>query len=535
MITSFLSLMGGLAIFIYAMQSMGDDLQKAAGKKMMRILELLTGIPIIGVLLGTVITMVVQSSSFTTVMVVGFVNASLLNLKQAVAVIMGANIGTTITAQLVSFKINEYWYVIAAVGFIMYFFFKKKQIKNSGHIMFSLGLLLLGMVLMGNAMKPLSNSPEFSELMLQLSFNPILALLTGLLFTVLVQSSSASTGVVIAMASQGLISLDAALPILLGTNIGTCITSVLASIGTGTNAKRAATAHVLFNVIGSLIFMLILPLFETAVLAVSPEGDVARQIANAHTMFNIAVTVICLPFINLFVKVVCKIIPGQDQDVVKGAIYLDWTTINTPDFALDLAKKEVIRMSELAGENLTLAAEGFLEKDDKKLSKMKSQEEIVDELEEEISSYLSKVAQAKLSEAAAQRLNGMLHAINDIERVSDHADNIANLALHSLEEGLTFSDEAMVEIKEMYQLTADCYELSKQAFVDGKTDTIEQVYLYETQIDKMENTLRNSHIRRLNQQICDTKQGMVFLEIIINFERVGDHSTNLADIAQNIF
>ncbi len=535
MLVPFLSLMGGLAIFIYAMQSMGDDLQNATGKKMMRVLDLLTGIPIIGVLLGALMTMVVQSSSFTTVMVVGFVNASLINLKQAVAVIMGANIGTTITAQLVAFKITEYWYLIAAFGFILYFFFKKKKVKNSGHILFSLGLLLLGMVLMGDAMKPLSNDPMFTSLMLELSSNTFLALLAGLLFTVLVQSSSASTGVVIAMASQGLISLDAALPILLGTNIGTCITSVLASIGTGLNAKRAAAAHVLFNVIGSIIFLAILPLFEMAVLAISPEGDIPRQIANAHTLFNIAVTIICLPFINLFVKAVIKIIPGTEEVMVTGPLYLDWNSVNNPDFALDLTQKEVLRMSDLAADNLQLAVDGFLLKKEKKLKKMKEQEKIVNDLETEISRYLSKVAQSKLSEKAAVRLNGMLHAINDIERVSDHADNIADRALASLDEELPFSNDAIEEIKEMYKITMACYDLAKKSLAESSQELIDQVYLYEVQIDKMERQLRKSHIKRLNEQACNAKSGVIFLDIISNFERVGDHSTNLVNLAQENF
>ena len=525
-------LLGGLALFIYGMQLMGDGLQNLASKKMRHVLEVLTGVPLVGVLIGAAVTAVAQSSSLTTVMVVGFVNASLMTLKQGISIIMGANIGTTITAQLIAFKITEYWYFIIALGFVAYFFARKKQIKNTGFIFFSIGLLLLSMVLMGDAMKPLSASDDFAKAMLMFSRYKLLGLLTGLVLTAIVQSSAATIGVVIAMASQGLISLDAALPILLGQNIGTCITAVLASIGTGTSARRAAAAHVIFNFLGAILFMICLPVFQNAVLAVSPAGDVPRQIANAHTLFNVICTIICLPLINKFTNLVMRLVPGEEKELARGPIYLDWHMVDKPAVAIDLALKEVLRMAALAGDNVRMAVDGFLQRDAKLLREMKDQEAVVDDLEKEISRYLAKVSQSGMGEALSIRHTGLLHASNDIERVSDHADNIADRAFISIGDDLRFSSMAIEEIKTMYALVRETYNMAVEALKEGSEDLARQVYAKEQVIDDMEKQLRKSHIGRLKEGICETEAGVVFLDIISNFERVGDHANNLAHVSQ---
>ena len=525
-------LLGGLALFIYGMQLMGEGLQNMAGKKMRRVLEVLTGVPVIGVLVGTAVTGVVQSSSLTTVMVVGFVNASLMTLKQGISVIMGANIGTTVTAQLVAFKITEYWYLLVALGFLAYFFMRKKHLKNTGFIFFSLGVLLLGMVLMGDAMKPLSSSEGFTRAMLMFSQYKVLGLLTGLVLTAIIQSSSASIGVLIAMAAQGLIPLDAALPILLGQNIGTCITAVLASVGTGLSARRAAAAHVIFNMLGAVAFMIALPLFQSAVLAISPAGDVPRQIANAHTFFNVICTMLCLPLINQFTRLVMRVVPGVEKELTRGPVYLDWHMVDSPPIAIDLALKEVLRMAALAGENVHMAVEGFLQGDAKQLQAMKDQEEVVDELEKEISRYLAKVAQAVMGETDSVRHTGLLHASNDIERVSDHADNIADLAFISIADGLRFSPMAIEEIKTMYALVEETYNLAVQALKEEQAELAAQVFAKEKIIDDMEKRLRQSHISRLKEGVCGPEAGVIFLDIISNFERVGDHANNLAHVSQ---
>ena len=525
-------LFGGLALFIYGMHIMGEGLQNLAGKKMRRVVEVLTGVPIVGVLVGAGVTAVAQSSSLITVMVVGFVNASLMTLKQGISVIMGANIGTTVTAQLIAFRITEYWYVIITIGFMAYFFTRKKQIKNTGFIFFSIGLLLLSMVLMSDAMKPLSNSAGFADAMLMFSRYKILGLLTGLVLTAIIQSSAAAIGVLIAMASQGLITLDAALPILLGQNIGTCITAVLASVGTGLAARRAAAAHVIFNMLGAVMFMLILPLFQNAVLAISPAGDIPRQIANAHTMFNTICTVVCLPLINQFTKLVIRVVPGEERALTRGPVYLDWHIVDSPAIAVDLALKEVLRMADLAGKNLRMAVEGFLQREPKLLEIVKDQEEVVDELEKEISRYLAKVSQSVMGEAASVRHTGLMHASNDIERVSDHADNIADLAQVTIEDELRFSPMAIEEIKDMYAKVEETYNLAVEALSEGREELAQQVFAQEQAIDDMEKQMRKSHIKRLKEGICEPEAGVVFLDIISNFERVGDHSNNLAHVAR---
>ena len=531
-------LLGGLALFIFGLKSMSEGLQKLAGKKTNKVMSALASVPVVGVLVGALITMVTQSSTLVTVMVVSFVNTAMLNLKQAISVIMGANIGTTFTAQILAiqsadrFSITSIWIFLAAIGFAAYFVFKRKVIKNTGFVIFSFSMILLGMALMSQSVEPLRHEPAFHQLMLTFSDYKILAVLVGAVFTALVQSSTAATAVIIGMTMQDLIPFQAALPLILGTNIGTTVTAVFASIGGTLAARRAAMAHVLFNVLGVAIFLVFLTQYERLILAISPADNITRQVANAHTMFSVITTVIVLPFINQFAKLLTKIIPGEDKLNEQGPIYLDWRMVDTPNVAISLTQKELLRMADFAGHNIKLAVEGLLEKDEKKLALMRVQEDIVDGLEKAIVRYLARVSQSSMSDDMSVRHTALLHTANDIERVSDHADNIADLAQISIEENISFSDEAVEEVLSMYNLVMETYDMAIRSVRDNDASLTPIVKELEEQIDEKEEELRASHIRRLREGRCDADGGVIFSDIIINFERIGDHSNNISRVPQ---
>lgn len=340
-----LPLLGGLALFLYGMRIMGEGLQKVAGDRMRKFLEVVTGFPVIGVLVGAIVTSIIQSSSATTVMVVGFVNAGLMTLRQAISVIMGANIGTTVTAQLIAFKLTDYVMPIIALGFAMYFFSKRRQFKYIGFFILGFGILFLGLNTMADAMAPLREYKGFTDFIILFGDYPLLGVFLGIIMTMLIQSSSATIGILMAMATQGLVPLGTAIPVLLGDNIGTCITAVLASIGAGLSARRAAMAHVCFNSAGTIIFLIFLPFFKEFVLMISPPADIARQIANAHTSFNVLNTLIFLPMIGLLERLVVNIVAGEEVEIKRGPMYLDERFLNSPSIALSLATKEIIRMA----------------------------------------------------------------------------------------------------------------------------------------------------------------------------------------------
>ncbi|GAW91549.1 Na/Pi cotransporter family protein [Calderihabitans maritimus] len=524
------TLLGGLALFIYGMQVMGDGLQKSAGNRMRSILEVLTSIPLVGVLVGTIVTAIIQSSSATTVMVVGFVNAGLMTLKQAVSVIMGANIGTTVTAQLIAFKLSHYIEPLIALGFAFYFFGRKRTHRYIGQVVLGFGILFLGLDIMKDAMAPLREYEGFRIFMANFGRYPLLGVAVGIVMTSLIQSSSATIGILIAMASQGLVSLEAAIPILLGDNIGTCITALLASIGTNLTARRAAFSHVLFNVTGTVIFLLFMPLFLKLVLIISPQDDIARQIANAHTSFNVLNTLLFLPIINIFVKGIIKLIPGEVETIPQGPVYLDPRMLKTPAIALSLATKEIIRMADIAYRNVADAMEGFFQEDAKLLNSVFEREKVIDQLDEAITAYLAQIAQRGMNPALSKRHTGLLHAVNDLERVGDHAVNIAQMAFNRIEDGLPFTEQALSELQEMSELVKDTLAQAIEALKHDNVSAAKQVLRQERKIDEMEKSLRLSHIGRLNCGKCYPGSGVVFLDIISNLERVGDHSHNIAQV-----
>ena len=536
------ALFGGLAIFLYGLHSLSGAMQEMSGKNASRALEILTSIPIFGMLFGALVTIIVQSSTLVTVMVVSLVNTKIMTLKQAAAVIMGANIGTTLTAQLVAFRITDMWIYFAAVGFLIFFFAKPKHIKNIGISLFAFALLLLGLDLMSDAMRPLRDMQGFQSMMQTFSDYSILGMLAGAVFTAIIQSSTAATGVIVAMTMEGVIDLNAALPLILGANVGTCFTAVLASIGTNPSAKRAATVHVIFNLTGALIFLVFLRQFEWLVLLVSPEatGDatevaaaITRQAANAHTLFSVITTILFLPFINQLVKLVTIIIPEkelQDDENNNDVMYLDWKMVKSPAIAMELVRKELLRMAELAGENIDLAMKGLIDKKRKKIKKMKRQEKLVDKLELEIAKYLTGVSQQGLSKHLSVQHAVLLHAANDIERVSDHANNIAKIAQEAMNNQKELSRAVIQDIEELHAMTAKIYQTALTAVRDNNKNLVPKIKELSVELGTREKELRATNLTRITEG--DAESAMVLIDIIANFERIVAHSINFTHLPQ---
>lgn len=537
-------LFGGLAVFIYGMNLMGDGLQKAAGERMRRILEVLTSNPLMGVLVGTLVTVMIQSSSATTVMVVGFVSAGLMTLPQAIGVIMGANIGTTITAQLIAFNIGDYTPLITAIGFVFFFFSKKKIVKYLGQTVFAFGLLFFGLETMSDVMEPLATSPVFESMIKQLSQYPVLGLLTGTIMTMIVQSSSATIAVLQNVAAQpgidggALIDIQTAIPILLGNNIGTTITAILASIGARLNAKRAAAAHSIFNILGAAIFMFLIPIYAKLIIFISPKGPeieiIKRQIANAHTAFNIVNTILWIPFVFVLAKIVTFIVRGQEDPTEKRIMYLDNKLLSNPAVAMDLATKELTRMALLAKQMAEDAKNSFINGDMKCVKKVFENEETVDMLQSEIIKYLSTMLSAgTLTERQSVRLAGLMHVTHDIERIGDHCKNIAEFAEQKEQERIPFSKEALSELSEVFEMIRNMVDDSIKSLSEYDTSLAKKVLSEEYEVDDIETKLRSRHVERLNKGLCDPKATIIFIDLIHNLERVGDHCNNVAEAVLN--
>ena len=519
---------GGLGLFLYGMQMMGEGLQKVAGDRLRRILEMLTSVPVIGVIVGAVVTVLVQSSSATTVMTVGFVNAGLMNLRQAISIILGANIGTTVTAQMVSLKLTDLALPAIAIGFLLHFMGKSRFQKHLGQVIMGFGILFLGMTIMSDGLRPLRTSPLFKQYMVLFGDNPLLGILAGTLFTAAVQSSSAFTGLVISLALQDLIGINAAIPLILGSNIGTCITAMLASIGANVTARRASMAHVLFNVFGVLLFLPFLRPF-TGFIAAS-ASTVAHQAANAHTMFNIVNSLIALPFIAGFARLVTRLVPGEEAGMDVGPKYLDPLLIATPSVALGQATHELLRMGQLAIGMLDDVFNAFRTGNIDSLKYAAQKEVTINSLDAEVVSYLVKVAQKSLSLEQSARHRALLNVSNDIERIGDHADNIIELVQYKLDHDLTFSDEAKQELEDMYQRVRGAVEMSLNSLENDDLALAGKVMLMEDEVDIMEKELRYSHMCRLNDGKCQPSAGVVFLDAISNLERIADHATNIAEV-----
>ena len=522
---------GGLGLFLFGMKLMGEGLENAAGDKLKSILEKVTKNPISAVLVGAFVTMVIQSSSATTVMVVGFVNAGIMSLPQAIGVIMGANIGTTITAQLVSLDVDFLAPVALGIGIVIYMFSNKPKHKNIAEILIGFGILFTGMDFMKEAVKPLAGYQGFTDMLLSFGHHPILGVLMGFAITAIVQSSSASMGMLIALASQGLIPITAALPILYGENIGTCVTSLISSIGASRNARRAAIMHLTFNVLGSMIFMFILSKPIVAIVTAIDPTDAARQIANAHTLFNILNVIVLLPFNKLIVKLALKLVPetkGEQDDDDKVVKYIDDRMIETPSIALANIIKETLRMGEKSKESLNAAMDGIVDKSKEKIELSFKREKLINELQKSILNYLLKLSKASLNEDSRETVDALFNTVNDIERIGDHAENIAELAKDIVDLEISFSDVGIGELKDMYNKVVSTYTYALEAMRTSNVELACKVIKMEEQVDMMEKSCRANHMNRLNSSSCSIESGVIYLDIISNLERVSDHAVNIA-------
>jgi phosphate:Na+ symporter len=528
-----IGVIGGLSLFIFGMTYMGNALQKTAGSKLKQILAALTNKRIMGVFVGAVVTMIVQSSSATTVMTVGFVNAGLMNLNQAIGVIMGANIGTTVTAQLVAFKLTDAAPLIIGAGMVLYLIGKKKKTKDVAEIFIGFGILFLGMALMKEAIEPLEESQIFIDILSNFN-NPLIGILAGFGITALLQSSSATTGLLLAVAGSGLITVEMAFPIIFGQNIGTCVTAMISSIGANKTARRAAVMHLLFNLIGTAIFLIVLrkPV-ESLVFMITPTG-IERQIANAHTLFNVINVAIMYPFANQIVKASKRIIRGEDIPKVGQLKYIDNRLIATPSIALTQASKEVLSMGKLVEKQFVTAEDALLNGDESLALEVFDMEKRINDLNRGILEFLVKVNKASLTNAEKDIVSTIMNVINDIERVGDHADNIGELAIYNIENEVGFSEKAKSELKEMFDLAHDMYKTSLLSFKTANYEIGLEVLKKENLLNKMEKEHRSNHIDRLNENICLPQSGIIFLDCISNLERIGDHSTNIAQLIINV-
>lgn len=523
-----ITLLGGLGLFLYGMKLMGDGLENAAGDSLKKILEKVTSSPIRSVLIGAAVTAVIQSSSATTVMVVGFVNAGLMNLTQALGIIMGANIGTTITAQLVSFKLDDIAPLFVFVGTIIVMFAKGKKRKEFGHIILGFGILFTGMGIMSSAMKPLTSSEVFKDIIIAISDNSFIGILAGAAITAILQSSSATTGILLGLATVGAIDIHAALPIVFGCNIGTCVTAILSSIGANKTAHKAAAMHLIFNLVGTIIFLPFLGLLGDLVVMLTP--DVKRQIADAHTVFNVVNTLIMLPFSKYLIMLVNKIIPEDknEKDEGPGVKYIDDRLLETPVIAEAQVVKETIRMANKAKENLQLSMAAFANDDEKLIKKVYDTEEVINTLEESITTFLVKLSKRDIAENEKVILASTLHIITDIERIGDHAKNIVELATEKIEKKLKYTDEAIDELYEIYNYTYRALEIAIESYENRDIDKAISIREVESKIDESQRLFREEHIKRLYEDRCTAYTGAIFLDLISNLERIGDHSTNIA-------
>ncbi|WP_195237764.1 Na/Pi cotransporter family protein [Romboutsia sp. 1001285H_161024_C4] len=525
-----INLMGGLGLFLYGMNLMADGLQKSAGEKLKKIVELLTSNVLMGVIVGALVTAIIQSSSATTVMVVGFVNAGIMTLPQAIGVIMGANIGTTITAQLVSLDLVGLAPMALGVGIILYLFSSKPKVKTIAEIFIGFGILFTGMDFMKEAVAPLKEFSGFTNALVSFGHNPILGILLGFGITAIVQSSSASMGMLLALASEGILPLSSALPILYGENIGTCVTSLISSIGASKNAKRAATMHLTFNVIGTLVFMLLLSKPITMVVTHLDPNDVSRQIANAHTLFNITNVILLLPFSKLIVKLTMKLVPEKEDEIEerKTVKFLDERILETPSIALSNTIKETLRMGEKAKKALICSMEGVLEMSDTKIKKAFNEEIKINELQKAILSFLLKLSKTTLNDDSREGVDYLFNTVNDIERIGDHAENIAELSEIILTKELKLSDECKGELTEIYNKVLTTYTYALESLESNNVDLALRVVKMEEQVDIMEKVCRQNHMKRLDESVCTIDNGVVYLDIVSNLERISDHSVNIA-------
>ena len=536
-ITDFFSLLGGLALFLYGMQMMSNGLEAAAGNKMKQILEKLTANRFLGVLVGAGITAVIQSSSATTVMVVGFVNSGMMTLNQAVWIIMGANIGTTITGQLIALDVGELAPLFAFAGVALIVFVKKQKVHHYGLIVAGLGILFIGMEMMSGAMMPLRESEAFVSLMTKFS-NPVLGILAGAVFTAVIQSSSASVGILQALAGSGLIGLSNAVYVLFGQNIGTCITAILAAIGTSRNAKRTTVIHLMFNLIGTVLFTVVCIATPLTALVESITPDsVASQIANMHTLFNIVTTLLLLPFGNYLAKAAVRILP-EKQDEQADVMHMEFihpmetkrdTQIGLSAIAVTSIKREIHRMIDMAKENVEASFQGVKAGTTENLETVKEREEYIDFLNKEISKYISKVLVNESNPRDSQYISALFKVCGNVERIGDHAMNICGYTKLIEKQGIVFSQEVRVEIDEMQKVCIKALDFLNEIHhnQEDNNQDVKAIEKIEQQIDDMTDDYRQKQLIRMQKGTCSEEGCIIYSEMLTDFERIGDHILNI--------
>jgi phosphate:Na+ symporter len=540
-------LVGGLAIFIYGMNMMSECLQKAAGEKMKSILALLTRNPVLGVLAGAITTAVLQSSSATTVMAIGFVSAGLMSLPQAISIIFGANIGTTMTAQIIAFKITDYIYIIIFIGFIISFVAKSEKVKSIGQTIFAFGLLFLGIETMGDVMKPLASSPVFTDLIAKVSNMPVLGVAVGTLMTLVVQSSSATIAVLQNFAAQAgpdgvtsILGLTGAIPILLGDNIGTTITALLASIGQNKDAKRTAVAHCIFNVSGCLLFIWFIKPFAALIQYISPKGPeievISRQIANSHTVFNITMTLIWVCLINVMVKIVMTLIPDGKAVAVDPAkpLYLDEKMINQPTAALQLVAKEILHISDIVKDAVSNTIEIVKTEDISQLEGLLEKGKNIKALTEKTTEYLALLfSSGTMTEQQAAQTASLMYILSDVERMGSLSVEIAKCIQEKEQNNYKYTPEAMDELQKSLRTLEKMFIDSMKALQGDKSVQIDKMVKRKDKIMDLDIKMRKAHLQRVNKGKCKASLTAPFTNILHLIDRMGNSCLNLADVAAN--
>lgn len=535
-------LFGGLGLFIYGMKQMSEGLQKAAGRKLKHLLGLLTTNRFAGLTVGALVTAVIQSSSATTVMVVGFVNAGLMTLAQSIGVIMGANIGTTVTAQLIAFKLSHYSLHAIAIGAGLYLFSKKDRTKQIGQVILGFGILFLGLSVMKDTMKPLRDSEIFVHMMRNFGSSPLLGLLLGTGMTIVLQSSSASIGILMSLLSVGIIDYWAAVPILLGDNIGTTVTAVLSSIGASRTAKRAAAAHFVFNFMGAIIIVLLfylIPNFadqiHNIVHRISSmfivDVTAERLLANTHTFFNIINTLVWIPFVGFMVNLVKRVIPGEEISIKRGLSFLDERMLETPSLAIDQLKAEVLRMYNITNGMVNEAITAFRKADEDLIKKVRNKEDIINELEEDLVTFITRFPRNTMAESDVKMVDMYYAMIDDIESIADDAFDIVELAVFKKDNKITFSDEAWETLDNNFSFINGLMEDGCQLIDKKDLTLIDKIIKGEEKMDKLLLEHRTGHMKRLGYGICDPNAGIVYLEVLDELEHISDQ---LADISHSI-
>lgn len=531
-ITTIFSLLGGLGFFLYGMKLMSEGLEKAAGAKMRSILEFFTKNRFIGMVVGIIFTAIIQSSNATTVMVVSFVNSGLMNLMQASGVILGANIGTTVTGQLIAFNLSDIAPLVVIIGVVMVMFCKKQSIKKIGEVILGFGILFMGLSIMGDSMAAVKESPKIIDFLSSLT-NPFAAILTGFAITAILQSSSATVGIILLMVSQNLLEFAICPFMILGCNIGSCVSALVASLSGKKDAKRAAMIHFLFNVIGSAIMFVILLLaigpFTDMMLYIS-GGSLARSVANVHTLMKVFEVAMLFPFMGWIVKATYRIVPGEDVSAedeyelpfIGGGKILSSTTAVVNGIA------EIEHMGKVAMQNLKVSMDVLCDPNEEKIDEVYRREAYIDYMNRRITDYLVRANELVLPIADERLIGGLFHVVNDIERIGDHAENFADSAKSRLEHQVLFSDKAKRQLKELNEKTVKILEYSLEMFKNRNYKHMEEILQLEDEIDAMEKKLQNSHVKRLTKNKCTPEAGMMFSDTISGLERVGDHATNIA-------